>query len=44
MRKEQKLSNNLIPQRVFEICLAQNSLPVGEIYGGFSPDSSTDFI
>jgi hypothetical protein len=49
MRKEQNPSNNLIPQRdaaerIRNLLVSEQSLLFGAIYGGFSPDCSTDFV
>jgi hypothetical protein len=48
MRKEQK-PPNLIPQRdaearILNMLVSELSLLFGASYGGFSPDSSTDFV
>jgi hypothetical protein len=48
--EEQKPSNNnLIPQRdtaarIRNMFGSEKSLPFGASYGGFSPESSTDFV
>ncbi len=47
MRKEQNPSNNLIrdaAERIRNLLVSEQSLLFGAIYGGFSPDSSTDFV